>query len=313
MREKISNLIDFSQNTKKEVWFAGVYLLLGIMFWVSAFWGFSTKITDPLFLFLLFLAGLIWIVATVLADMLLPEDILATIFLFLFFFLLILFGLNLYNLIAVSLFAIAFYSAHKWARRIRENTIKFNAIFLSKKFLGIFFTGLAIFFAFASNAFILKDYAENPRISPEVYHSIFIPAEAIIDLFVPGYEKGMTAEEFQRVFLENVLPSFLASGLGNIDTSNVNVLNEEIASQTLEELTLEGVNDSMRSFVSASAYRGIVPFLFVIALFSAFKLFLWPVSWVAAGLTWVTIRVLSLYKIIIFREEQVVKYVPKLE
>jgi len=313
MRDRILNIFDFSGNTKKELWFCGVLAVWAIIFWVSAFSGFSAKTTDPAYLLLLLLAGLVWIAATVLADMLLPENLLVLSFGFLAVLLLILFGLNLYNLLAVSLFVAAIYSAHKWAKRIRENTIKFNAVFLSKKFLGIFFTGLAIFLALTYNNFVLEDYLENPRISPNVYHAIFIPVEAFVGLSVPGYQKGMTVEEFQHVFIENVLPAFLPEQFGRIDTSNISVFDNEIASQTLEEVTLGWINDSMRSFISAGAYKGILPFLFIFALFSAFKFLLWPVGWLVAGLTLVAIKVLSLYNIIVFKELEIIKYVPKLE
>ena len=313
MKERVLNMFDFSGNTKKELWFSCILAIWAIIFWVSAFWGFSVKTTDSIHLLLLLLAGLVWIVAVVLADMLLPENLLALNFAILAVLLIILFGLNLYNLLAVFLFIIAIYSAHKWAKRIRENTIKFNAFFLSKKFLGIFFTGLAIFLAFTYNNFVLEDYLENPKISPKVYHTIFIPVEAFVRLSVPGYQKGMTVEEFQSVFIENVLPSFLPKQFGRIDKSNISILDREIASQTLEELTLGWINDSMSSFINAGAYKGILPFLFIFALFSVFKLLLWPVGWLAAILSGVIMKVFLSYNIVVFKEVEIIKSVPKLE
>lgn len=313
MRAYLLNIFDFHQNSKGELWFSGIFAILTAVFWTVALWGFSVKVTDSTYLLALLFFGVVWIVTVVLADILLSKNLLILNFGFLTIVLLFLFGLNLYNALAVSLFIALIYLAHKLSKRFRENTIEFKTVYLSRKFLGIFFIGLAIFLAFAYNNFILKDYIENPRISPQVYHTVFAPAETVVGLLIPGYQKGMAVEEFQQVFLEFILPAFLPAQFDGLNTSNISVLDSEIASQTLEELTLEWLNENMRLFMSIGSFAGIVPFIFIFAMFLSFKFLLWPVAWLAAGLALLTMKVLSFYNIIIFKKVEIVKSVPKLE
>jgi len=293
--KNILEKFNISDLPKKQWWFTVIFLLSGIVFWISLFSIFSNNTSATVTSAI----GVIWLTFVTLGMLFLNKRLLFLTYTIFGILVFILFGFGVFNLIGVGIFWLLTLLAHKRADKTREILLEFKISYITRKFLPIFLTGLALVVAFIWQGFILeKDLQEAPQITQETFHKMFAPIEGTIAGIVPGYRSGMTIEEFQNLFF---------GGFG----SGQNGAQQEILQQTLEEFTLVWVNSSINA--TLTPYLGLAPFFVILGLFFVLKFIFWYLKWISLGLLLLATKLMKIYNILIIKEEQIVRSVPVLE
>lgn len=304
----------FSDITKKQAIFGILYIFWSYAAWILAFF-IVAKPIDSSFVYSLFIfAAIMWFLLSALSLFFLPRKFAYLLYIFLLVLLTILFGLHDFNIIGVFLAALFFWIAHVRADKAREFLADFRTLFIGRKSLPYFFTALAIFSAFVYNSFFIKAYYNNGLSIPSsVYHAAFVPVETLLDVSIPGYEKGMSVREFEDIILDNFLSRIFPQDLTqpDPDARGPGFFERDISSLSLEEFTLTWIDSTLKS--TLQPYSEFLPLFFIIGLFFAFKILFWPFMWITLGLSMLVIKVLLLYNILTVKEVTIQKNVPILE
>lgn len=305
-------MIHRSEYSDKQIWTGLLFIGVSAAFWFAVFWAFLIRLNNPVLFTLLLVAGLVWSAFFGFVTLFLPKRILFFVYGVVGIVIGVLFGLVDLNIIGIALFVGAMFVAYWRMKRAKKFAGGFRTVFFSRRMLPIFFTGLAILLAFFYMNYVLVDYVDNPRVSPKVWHIMFQPVEGGLQVIVPGYQEGMTIEEFQKVFVSGFMAQFLPEGAEvPQDEEAVQFVDDATGQKTLEQFTLEWLNQTIATI--AGPYRDIMPALFVVGLFFAFRFLLWPLMWGVIGILWLAIKALMLYNILEEREVTTVHKVPVLE
>ncbi|MDX1535839.1 MAG: hypothetical protein R3346_03705 [Candidatus Spechtbacterales bacterium] len=312
----ISNISDkILSIPHKQVWFAFLFSATSLVVLGGIFWMFMERGFHPWLLGILLVAGILWSSMVALAFLFVEKSLLYAMFGFLSLILIVLFGFQKTNIIGIILFIIVSWLAYKRGERMRRFLAEFRPIVISMKSMTIFFTGLAILLAFTYHNFIFEDYYKDGlRVSGEVYPVVFEPIEQFLELILPGYEEGMTVKETENVIKSSFIVWFLPEEIENSEeviNESPTFLDEDISSLTLQELSLEWINQTLENTIQP--YGEVMPAIFIVGLFFAFRFMLWPFMWVSLGALLLEMKLLSLYNILTVKEVTVEKEVLSLE
>lgn len=285
---------------KKQLWLAGIFVAGSVAMWLFLLRSLTAGFIGSETLVYLLAAGLGWIVLFNLTLLFLSKTpallSYAVLFLVLFFF----FGLQGFTIVGILVFTLAMLWAYQKANNERKLLVEFKTFRILKRALPIFFTGLALFLAFAYNSLVLQDVFEDDLIiPPQLYDTLFGPTEVILSILFPDYEKGMSIGEFQEIIVESFLPPEILDQIGGDVRFAADFLDEEISAQSLRDFSYNWLNENTSSILEP--FRGILPFLFIIGLFFVFKTFSLPLLWFSFGVSWLVVKVLLLYNVVAVR------------
>ncbi|MDX1608159.1 MAG: hypothetical protein R3251_03040 [Candidatus Spechtbacterales bacterium] len=304
------------QIPKKQALLGFVFIVSNMVFWPLLTLILALRITNPLYIIALIFMGFLVTVTFGLLQLFVSKYLRFILYALLTILLLGLYRFEDLNFIGVFLFSALILVAHWRAERVKRFIAEFKPFYMLRRFMPIFFTGMAIVLAFVYNSFILQYYVDNPQIPKQAYSTVFRPAEAFLQIPLPGYRPGMTMEEFQEVVVSSVFTKFLPQNEAGrqIDFENIDFpdfLGESVADVTVEEFTLAWINQTMNTILAP--YLDLLPALFVVGLFLVFRFILLPFLWAAKGLTLLAIELLLLYNIIVEKEIQTTKKIRVLE
>lgn len=298
---------------KKQAWLGMIFIGINIAFWSLLTYALALHITTPFIVSLLFILGLALAVTYGLLVLFVHRYISYFLYIFLSILLLVLYGFYDLNFIGVFLFTLILFLAFLRAQRFRDFIADFRPYHISRRFMPLFFTALAVLLAFVYNSFILQYYVEDLHIPKSVYSVAFKPVDYSLEFLFTDYERGMTITEFQNILVSGFVTRFIP-GLpeGQLEAGAFpEFFGENVAEFSVEEFSLVWVNQSIASIFTP--YRDILPALFIFGLFLVLRFVFLPFVWVSTGLLLLAIKILSLYNIITLDEETTVKEVPVLE
>jgi len=273
----------------------------------------ALRVASPVFVSSIITLGLILTIVYGLLVLFAHKHLTYFLYIFTGILLFVLYGLYDFNFVGVLLFTFILFLAHFRAQRFKEFIADFRPYYISRRFIPLFFTALAIMVSFVYNSFILQHYVEEPHIPKSVYSVVFAPVEYSLGFVVPGYEVGMTVEEFQGVLVNGFLARFLPGELsGQFDSGALpDFFGEEVENITVEEFSLVWINETIDNILMP--YKSVLPALFIFGIFLTLRFVFLPFIWISVTLVLLVIKVLLLYNIITLQKVTTVKEVPVLE
>ncbi|MEX0877427.1 MAG: hypothetical protein WDZ40_01025 [Candidatus Spechtbacterales bacterium] len=313
MKESFVKNFKMPDIPKKQVWLGIIFVSLNLAFWSLLTYSLALRVTSSLFVSSVIILGLILAVVYSLLVLFARKHLTYFLYVFTGTLLFVLYGFYDFNFVGVLLFTSVLFLAHFRAQRFKNFIADFRPYYLSRKFLPLFFTALAIMISFVYNSFVLQYYVEEPQIPESVYSVVFAPVEYSLRFVAPGYETGMTVEEFQEVLINGFMARFLPGEMsGQFDSGALpDFFGEEAGSITVEEFSLAWINETIDNILTP--YKSVLPALFVFGIFLTLRFVFLPFVWVSTGLFLLVIKVLLLYNIIVLKEVTTVKQVPVLE
>ena len=297
---------------KRQLWFSLVFLVSGILFWVSILGLFGRKGSAVLALSL----GLIWLTCAGFGMLFLDKKLLFINYLILGILVVVLFGFMAFNMWGVLIFMASIVWAHNRAERMRDSLSHFRVVYIARKFYPIYLTGLAILLAFVWQSFSFGQIDKSPQISQKFYHAIFVPVESIISGLIPGYQSGMTIGEAQGSLQEGFFSKILSADsdinklFGNTIAPQTQA-QKNLSTLTIEDFTRIWINTSIQN--TFDPYIGLAPFFVILGLFLVLKLAFWYLKWIVLGMLFIVIKLMETYNVLTIKEIQTTTRVPVLE
>lgn len=292
----------------KQRMFGGIFLSFSLVVWGLVYWILVSHAEAPLAIAFIMVGGLVWTLAYLIVLLFIQQRFAYLLYGCLTLLLLLFFGFHGSSVLGIILFGFLLILAHERSQRTRAFLAEFNAPFIARKGLAVFFTGLALLIAFLYTSFTFSPTIEDLIISPKAYHVAFYPAETVFKILFPGYRSGMTMDEFQQFVLSNITKRFFPKE--KIESRPLALFDKGVGSETLEEYTRTLINKNLQNILAP--YQDLLPTFFIIGIFFAVRFLLWPFMWLVIGTLVIAIKLLLLYNILTIKKVEVVKDVPVL-